>query len=325
MSRSLSLVALCLLTISWASVCANESAESPVECDALIRRLDANEFSQRQDASDKLAQLGSAAFPSLEQAAKSDSREVSQRSLEILKKHYQSADTPTKQAAKQSLERLAQGMGSRAGRLAEEILNPPPPLQYAPQVVVRPRVNRVAAANIRMNIAPGGFTRRMHVRNNNGVKEIELQENGKKVKIVDDPKQGIQVEVTEKKDGKETTQKYAAKDAEELKQKHPDAHKIYDEIGKQNNGAQIRIGGAQLRPLLPGQAIPAQPIPVDAAQARAQQMEAMQRALQNLDRHIEQLQRDMPDHPDLPQHISRVQEHRKRLEKMQNEIGKDAP
>src|SRR2546426_468022 len=69
---------------------------------------------------------------------------------------------------------------------------------------------------------PGGF-KRMHMKNVNGVKEIEVDDNGKKVKIVDDPNNGIKVEVTEKnKEGKEETKKYEAKNADELKKNHPE-------------------------------------------------------------------------------------------------------
>lgn len=95
----------------------------------------------------------------------------------------------------------------------------------------------------------------MQMKTNNGVKEIEAEENGRKVKITDDPAEGIKMEVTEKKDGKEATQKYAAKDAAELKTKHPEAHKLYEEYSQ--GGANIQIQGFAI----PAGAIPPGAVP----------------------------------------------------------------
>ena len=53
--------------------------------------------------------------------------------------------------------------------------------------------------------------RTMSVKNVNGVKEINASEDGKTVKIQDDPAQGIKIEVTEKQNGKEVTKKYEAR------------------------------------------------------------------------------------------------------------------
>ncbi|MBC8873797.1 MAG: hypothetical protein H8E44_30525 [Planctomycetes bacterium] len=59
------------------------------------------------------------------------------------------------------------------------------------------------------------------------------------------------MEVTEKKDGKETTKKYAAKNADELKKDHAEAHKIYEKYSK-GAGGRIQI---QAFPAQPGRAI----------------------------------------------------------------------
>ncbi len=63
---------------------------------------------------------------------------------------------------------------------------------------------------------------KISTRVNNGVKETEVEENDQKIKIHDDPKQGISVEITkEEKDGKDVTEKFEAKNAEELKKEAP--------------------------------------------------------------------------------------------------------
>ena len=315
----------CLITLALSSLTAQaDEKNAPAgDFDALIRRLDANEFADRQAASDELSRLGSQAFPALERAARSESREASQRAIEILKRHYEGADTPTRQAARSTLERLAADSSTRSGRQADEVLNPPPPPATARVVFGRPPV-RVARANIRIQAPPARFVRRVHVKNVNGVKEVEVEENGRKVKVVDNPNEGIQLEVTEKKNGKETTEKFSAKDADELKKKHPEAHKIYEELGKQNGGIQIQVGGA----IAPRRAVqpeaPGEPKPAEEAPTKEMQLKAAQQSVEAIDRHIETLQRAFPDRPDVQRHVERLREHRKQIEKRQSDLQKDA-
>jgi len=300
-----------------------DDIQSPAEnVDNLIKQLDADQFADRQTASDELSRLGSNAFPALEQAARSDSREASQRAIEILKKHYEGDDTETKQAARTALQRLAADTSTRGGRQADEVLNPPPPPTVARMMFGRPAV-RVARANVRVQIPPARFVKRVHVKNDNGVKEIEVEENGRKLKVIEDPKGSIQVEVTDKKNGKETAEKYSAKDADELKQKHPEAHKIYEELGKQQQGGlRLQIGGA----IVPQNAPANQPAPMPPNEAQAQELrkEAARRSLEVIDRHIQQLQQNFSDRPDVQRHIERLQEHRKQMEKQQGDLEKKA-
>ena len=74
------------------------------------------------------------------------------------------------------------------------------------------------------------------MQNINGVKKIVANENGRKIQINDDPNQGIVVTVTE--NGK--AKKYEAKNADELKKKHPDGYKIYEKYSK-NQMPPIRL------------------------------------------------------------------------------------
>jgi len=294
---------------------ANFADESPSQTDnvnELVEELDSDQFAERQAASEELSRLGSGAFPALEKAARSESRETSQRAIEILKKHFEGDDTATKQAARETLERLAADTSTRGGRQAYEVLKPPPPPVFAPAGIVR-----VAQGNLRVQpAAVVQNVKRVQVRNANGVKEVEVEENGRKVKVVDDPKGGLQAEITETKNGKETTQKYSAKDADELKQKSPEAHKIYEQFGKQApNGVRVQIGGA----IIPQQA-PAKPL--NEAEAKQLQKAANERTLKAIDMQIEQLRQTFPDRPDIQRHIERLQDHRKLLEKQQADMEK---
>lgn len=224
-------------------------AASPAEIDKLMEQLDANRFSERQEAQQKLVELGKAALPALEKGTQHVSREVAVRSLEILKNHFQKGEDATKAAAKESLERLTKNNDAILAKRAGEILSPPKPVVQFPGGNVP---FRVGGGNIQIQVVggAGGNVRKVSVKDVNGVKEIEAEENGKKVKINDDPAKGIKLEVTETKDGKETTQKYEAKDAAELKTKHPEAHKLYEEYSKQPAGIRLQVGG------FPGGAFP---------------------------------------------------------------------
>ncbi len=246
----LSALLLCSIAFSQddkpKSEAADAKAASAAEIDKLMEQLDANRFSERQAAQQRLAEIGKAAFPALEKGTQSVSREVAVRSLDILKGQFQGGDEGTKTAAKEVLERLAKSNDATLAKRATEILSPPKPMPQTPQGIVPGRIQ------IQVVGGAGGNFKKMSVKDVNGVKEIEAEENGKKVKISDDPAKGIKLEVTETKDGKETTQKYEAKDAAELKTKHPEAHKLYEEYSKQPAGIRLQVGGFPGGVLPPG-------------------------------------------------------------------------
>ena len=104
-----------------------------------------------------------------------------------------------------------------------------------------------------MQAAGAGLTRQVRVVN--GVTEIEVREAGRKIRINEDPNNGIKIEVSETKDGKETKRTYAAKNAEELKKNHPEGHQLYEKHAKQQGVFQIQVQGVGGMPLgggLPG-------------------------------------------------------------------------
>ena len=231
---------------------AQAKAASAEEIDKLMEQLDANRFSERQAAQQRLAEIGKAALPAIEKGTQHVSREVAVRSLDILKGLFQGGDDATKAAAKETLERLAKNNDGTLAKRAGEILSPPKPAPQVPPGIVP---GRIGGAQIQIQVVGGaGGNIKRSMKDVNGVKEIEAEENGKKVKITDDPAKGIKLEVTETKDGKETTQKYEAKDAAELKTKHPEAHKLYEEYSKQPAGIQIR--GFAVPGVLPPGALP---------------------------------------------------------------------
>ncbi len=280
--------------------------------------MDSSSFSERQAAANKLGELGKTAFPTLEKIAAGESREASARAMEILKRHLDDGDETTRSAAKECLERLAKCDNEALARRATQALTPPEEEQnaqiFAPQIV--PAI-RIAQARAQIQIRAGGNNvKRVTIKNNNGIRDIEAEENGRKVKITDDPNNGIKMEVTEKEGAKEVKKEYSAKNAAELKEKHPEAHKIYEQYGNQG-GIQINGGGGiQIQQ---GGLIPVMPAPGGAVDK-----DALKRQLENINRMIEQVKKTQQDMQQrgLPNGnfdpiIQRLEETKARLEQQQ--------
>ncbi len=247
LARVLSLVfILPVLTVVPTAALAQEAPSAPADTPAgdiaeWIQDLDADRFSDRQAASDKLAAAGERAIGALVEAAKTGSPETAARAVNILAEHLKQADPSTKAAAKAALEQLAESNNAVAARRAkaalEEAATPP---ANADNVFGQganpfgiPLQVRGGQIQIQVQANNGAQVRRVAVAQANGAKEINAEENGRKVKIKDDPQNGVEVEVTETKDGKTTTQKYQAKNVEELKKNHPDAYKLYSQYSGQ--------------------------------------------------------------------------------------------
>lgn len=301
---------------------AETSGETPPA--QLIEQLDAPRFADRQTAQQKLADLGQAALPALERAAQSENREVSGRAMEVLERHFQGEDAALKAAAKEALDRLTLNPSESVARRAKEIVSPPkpqPPIPNAPNP-------RIGGARIQIQVGNAGANfKRVSVKNVNGVKEIEAEETGRKVKIVDDPANGIKLELTETKDGKETTKKYEAKNADELKTKHPEAHKLYEEYAKGPAGIQIQgiqiggIGGAL--PAIPG-AGRAAPIRRRLKILRPDEVEAAREnvkdALEDLGASLETLRKEAEKSEELKGAIKKAEAAKRRLEELQGKL-----
>ncbi len=220
---------------------ATQATTAPADADIAkaVKQLDSERFADRQAASEKLEAAGKAAIGALEKAALGDSLEVTTRTIELLQKFGKSPDDATREAASAALERLAKS-DRPAGNRAQEALKTLQPAQG--QDMPGGIMGNIQIRGMQIG---GGMTR-ISVSNVNGVKRIEADENGKKIKIADDPQNGIKMEVTTRKDGKDITEKYEAKNADELKKNFPDAHKLYkqysDGMGGNMGAIQVRVG-----------------------------------------------------------------------------------
>ncbi len=318
---------LTMVGIGLAAV-ANEPAVDEEQIAKLVEQLDAPRFTDRQKAQEELAELGKPALPALEKATESETREISGRAFDVIEQHFTGDDETMKSAAKESLERLAKSQSDSLARRAKNLLQPPMPA--APQAPQIPRglqgfrVGRVGQIQIQVAGGQGANIRRVSMKTVNGVKEIEAQEGGRKVKIVDDPANGIKIEVTETKDGKEETKKYEAKNADELKTKHPDVHKLYDEYTKAPAGIQIQAiqGGPGVVPQAPG-GLNVRPIR-RAKILRPEELEAarenVERALKELDASLETLRKEAEKNGDLKDAVEKTEAAKKRLEELKGKL-----
>jgi hypothetical protein len=335
------------------------AAGSPAAAESiaqLVEQLDSADFGTREAACGKLAAKGKEAIPALEKAAANGNLEVSSRATGILGKLLDSSDKDTDDAALKSLHNLADGDSPTAARKAKSILEKKDGLKGNAQGMAMPGGGfvipgggfggRIIINGGQLNIGggAGGFgMTTMSISNVNGVKEITATEDGKSVKIHDDPTQGIKIELTEKENGKETTKKYEAKNVDELKKNSPAGYEVFKKFGgEQGNGLQMNFGALNLNtfpaiplqpgmpaiPLQPGQAmpvLPAPPLPGAAAQAGKRQVEAASRMLKNLTARLEALQKAEAYKDATPESKAelkkQVDELSKQLEEIRGQIG----
>jgi hypothetical protein len=277
-------------------------AADGTDASRLIEQLDAPGFAERQEASRKLSEAGKAVFPELEKAAESGSREVASRAVEVFKRHFEGGDDETKQAARGALERLAKSGNAPAAQQAISALNPQP-LATIPQInqnrinpalipLIQQRGIQIQVGNLGPNVV-----RRTRISNNNGLKEIEIQD-GDKVTKIRDVAGGIEAETTEKVNGKETTRKVEAKNLDELKQKDADAARIYEQYNRR-----------------------ATPVPIPAAIPA----EMRQRQIESIDRSIERAKAQLPDNPAAQRMIDSLERLKQQIQNPPGEIAVPAP
>ncbi|MEI8374967.1 MAG: hypothetical protein WCJ35_19255 [Planctomycetota bacterium] len=295
----------------------NGAATARESVEQLIEQLDAADYDTREAACGKLAAKGKAAIAAIEKAAAHGNLEVSSRATTILGKLLKSSDEATEKAANAALQHLADGDSPAAARKARSILDKKNGLKAnAPGMggIVMPGngFGQIIINGGQLNIGGGGAMRTMSVKNVNGVKEITASEDGKTVKIQDDPAQGIKIELTEKQNGKEVTKKYDAKNVEELK-KQPAGYELYKKYGGEQPGngilqfgIQAGAGNLQIQgnafpaiplmpamPLLPGQPMIPGPVGPGAAipQGNSPQVEVATMMVKNLSYRLERLQK----------------------------------
>jgi hypothetical protein len=226
-----------------------EAAAEPAigQIASLIEQFNHPEFGQRQSASQQLEEAGSAALAHLETAVAAGSREASNRSLDILKRHFQSGSDELKLAAREALQRLAQNSSPSMAQRARNVLNPPQiaatttPVRFQP--AIPPQINLFggpAPAN------PAAF-RRISVSDINGRKVIDIDDRERHVIMETAPAGGIQVAVTDKQNRRNPMRKLEAKDLDDLKRKDAELGRLFEQ--HRGAGFQPPIMGSRTLPL----------------------------------------------------------------------------
>ena len=283
------------------------AGDGAAETSRLIPQLDDAEFSQRQAASQELMEAGRVVFPELEKAALEGSREASGRAIDILRTQFARGDNDTKQAAQAALERLAKSNNAGAAQKANDVLNPPKPVEdpFNGRFGVAP-VIRGAGIQIQVAGNIGGARRVSTRRDANGKLEIEAEENGKKTKITKQPDGSIEMEITETVNGKETTKKHSAKNYDELKMKDAEAAKIYDQY---NAGG---VGNIQIQGFAPGLPVPGLP----GQPAAGPNAESIKRLVESIDGQIERYKARLPNDPNAQRAIDSLERTKQRMKEL---------
>lgn len=229
----------------------------------LIQQLDAPEFEVREEATKKLSKGGKRVIAPVATAAESVSLEAGTRCVAVLKELYQSRDPEVKGAAHAALKQLADGSNRPVARRAAEILTPP----------ARTSARKTAGVNIAgINVAglPAGQAVRISSRTTNGRTEIEVTTGETKISIAHSSGKDIIVKVQEPAPapGKEPAVKeYKARDLDELKEKHPEAHAHYEKYAGRVRTINLANIAAAVRPGLPANRGPE--LPAETRQALA--------------------------------------------------------
>jgi hypothetical protein len=269
-----------------------------------IKQLDHDGFNVRESAQQKLEEAGEAAFEALREAALGESQEAATRAVEVLKKHYHGSNDALKNAAQTQLDKISKSDNPIAVRRAEAALQAAPKPEQKPADPAVPTVPfggggiRIGGGGgafkieVRSAVIGGGKGKSISVKNVDGNKEINVEEEGRKVKIEESAAGKIKMSVTEKVDGKEETKTYEAESADDLKKVQPEAHKIYEQYKQGGDGGRIEFKAVpvdpariRVRPAFP-RALPV-PIPEGLPAADLERLKEAQKRLEETRKRLE--------------------------------------
>lgn len=305
-----------------------KSQPSPAEIGQWIKDLDSDSFATRQTAAAMLYQTGKPAIAPVADAGLGKSLEVTMQSVNVLRRLMQSPEKETQEAATDALERLSKTETSAAAP-AKEALAPPPPVANRAGNLQPFGIGNIQG-NIRIfgggKIQAGGMqVFRIQANGINQNRSVDVDENGKRTHITED-QNGIEVKVTEKLEGKDKTDAFKAKDADELKKKFPEAHKLYEKYVNGPGVGNIQIQ-AQAIPIQIGVAPGFPPPAQNAVQPNTVQKQASQQiaeAQKRIAEATENLRKNAgaaPNADELRRAFDQLDEARKELESARERLG----
>lgn len=209
-----------------------------------IAELDSQRFRVRETATENLTRAGAPFARLIIEAAANDSIEVSARAMRVLKAWHESDDSALHELGREGLEELAKSDKESVADRAREIIAEAP--QPRPEGL--PGIPGFGDGQIQILGGLGGNVKISQRSDGNGNRTTDITRDGTNVKIEESPQTGIKVTITEPVDGKDKSTTYEAKDAKELKEKHPDAYRWFEqyvENGRRGFG-QLNIGGMRI-------------------------------------------------------------------------------
>ncbi len=246
---------------SWA----RQQDPSQTEIEKLIEQLSSDSFDARREAKDQLASLGVRAVPALAEAAGKDT-DAAYSAVRILSRMLSEGDEAAVKAARKALQKLAEGKNAIA-RQARETLQEADEGGRAAQAGPGRLGLRAAANFLRTEVGPRGV-RTVQRTVADGTERIMIREPDRTLQVTLSAEGEISVRLIPT-DARQKPATYEAASAKELREKHPEAWKLYEEA---------RSAAAAGVPVAPVPVVPGMP---DLFRG-------------DLNRQLEQMQRDRP-------------------------------
>jgi hypothetical protein len=194
-------------------------AASATVADDLIRQLSSEDFGERRAAREALLELGAAAIEPMVTALETADEQLAGECVQLLRRLSASEDPAVEALAISALVQLAESENANVAEIAGGAIQPdaPPPGAQGP--------GNFPAIQIQINgqawqPGAGQFFQ-------NGKQELEVEDDGRKVKITSMRGGPITVTITEEVDGKPVVTEVKAGNAAELHQKSPEAFELY--------------------------------------------------------------------------------------------------
>ena len=202
----------CTVDVVLADDASGSNPPTPEQISEWIDQLDSDDFVARDNAVQKLKAAGPLSCNALAEAAMREGRDRRWQALRLLRVALDEGEPTWREAARQAFEKIADGDREFSARFARETLRPKPDPAQIPTAARPPQLHN-----------PFGLVNPLAA----SVQRTEMLQDGpRRVRIVECPSTGIEVQISELKDGRQCLQECKAKDMAEMEEKHPEVFKV---------------------------------------------------------------------------------------------------
>ena len=195
----------------------------------LIKELGDDSFDVRRQARESLVKMGRQAVPALTATAMDKTKETGYSAVRILTRMMNELEANDSAAAKEALAKIAKGEDTIARQAREALEEAEQVQRRRPQGAQGMR--QIPGGGLQFQMGGNGNTRSSQTSIINGVVNTKVTEPGRTVEIKKEPNGSVSVTVTD--EGKKP-KTWSANSVEELKQKHPDGHKLLEQYSGRN-------------------------------------------------------------------------------------------